>query len=255
MKRVSFFAGCLMDTIFMETNDSTLKLLQMAGCEIVIPKDQACCGALHGHLGEKQGAIDIAKKNIAAFENLDVDYIITNAGGCGAMLVDYGHLFHKDPEWAERANAFVSKLKDVAQILVEMDFHKNVPLYVKGKIITYQDSCHLRNVMKASTFPRVLLKAIEGSEYKEMKDADRCCGSAGVYNIVYSEVSMEMLDYKMEQTKQTHADIVVTSNPGCLLQMQVGIEREGMSDKTKGVHIADFLLEAALNGKKQLQHA
>lgn len=242
--RVAFFTGCLMDTMFLETNNATMKLLQLAGCEIVIPQNQNCCGALHGHSGEKDGSKELAKKNIQAFEDLNVDYIITNAGGCGAFLVDYDHLLKDELEWRDRAKAFKDKIKDITQILYEVDFHKKVKLELPYQIVTYQDSCHLRNVMKTSAAPRVLLQAIEGIDYIEMKDADRCCGSAGIYNIVESEMSMQILDYKMEQTKATHASTVVTANPGCLLQMKLGIERESLSEKMRAVHIVDLLMEA-----------
>lgn len=243
-KKVAFFSGCLMDTMFLETNNATMKLLQLAGCEIVIPKDQSCCGALHGHSGEKEGSKELAKRNIQAFENLDVDFIITNAGGCGAFLVDYDHLLKDDPVWSERAIRFTEKIKDISQILYEVDFHKKVKLQLPYQVVTYQDSCHLRNVMNTASAPRELIKSIEGIDFKEMKDADRCCGSAGIYNIVESEMSMQILDYKMEQTKATHATTVVTANPGCLLQMKLGIEREGLTSKMRAVHIVDLLLEA-----------
>lgn len=246
-KRVAFFTGCLMDTIFLETNNATLKLLQMAGCEIVIPKAQICCGALHGHSGEKEKAMEMAKQNIEAFEHLETDFIITNAGGCGAFLIDYDHLLMNDPKWYPRAKAFKDKLKDITEILVELNFHKNIPLHLSKQIITYQDSCHLRNVMKTSEAPRTLLKSINGVEYREMKDADRCCGSAGIYNIVESEMSMKILNTKMKNAKATKAATIVTANPGCLLQMKLGIEREGLTDQVRAVHIVDLLLEA-VNG-------
>ncbi|MGG3466109.1 (Fe-S)-binding protein [Neobacillus pocheonensis] len=243
--RVAFFSGCLMDTMFLKTNDATMKLLQKAGCEIVIPKRQTCCGALHGHSGEKQAAKDLAKRNIMAFEDLDVDYIITNAGGCGAFLIDYDHLLKDEPDWKDRAKDFKEKIKDISEILVAVGFHKKVKLGLPAQVITYQDSCHLRNVMKTASAPRILIQAIAGVEYKEMKEADRCCGSAGIYNIVESEMSMVMLDYKMAQAKATHATTIVTANPGCLLQMQLGIEREGLSSKMRAVHIVDLLAEAS----------
>lgn len=243
--KVAFSSGCLMDTMFLETNNATMKLLQLAGCEIVIPKDQACCGALHGHSGEKEGAKGLARRNIKAFEDTGVDFIITNAGGCGAFLVDYDHLLKDDPEWKDRAQAFADKIKDISQILVEVGFHEKVDLKLPHQIITYQDSCHLRNVMKTASAPRTLLQSIKGSEYREMQNADRCCGSAGIYNIVESEMSMQLLDSKMIEAKATHATTIVTANPGCLLQMKLGIEREGLSGKMRGVHIVDLLLEAA----------
>jgi len=242
-KKVAFFSGCLMDTMFMITNDATTKLLQLAGCEVVIPKTQACCGALHGHSGEKNKAKELAKQNIVAFEEIEADYIITNAGGCGAFLIDYEHLLKDEPEWAERAKAFSKKLKDISSVLVELEFHKK-ELSLPAQVITYQDSCHLRNVMKTASEPRMLLQAIEGTSYMEMNKADSCCGSAGIYNIVESEMSMKILDSKMKNVKDTQAKTIVTANPGCLLQMKLGIEREGLSDKMRAVHIVDLLLEA-----------
>ena len=247
--KVAFFSGCLMDTMFLETNNATMKLLQLAGCEIVIPKDQACCGALHGHSGEKEDAKALARRNIKAFEDTGVDFIITNAGGCGAFLIDYDHLLKDDPEWKERAQAFTDKIKVISQILMEVGFHEKVKLELSPQTITYQDSCHLRNVMKTASAPRTLLQSIKGVEFSEMQNADRCCGSAGIYNIVESEMSMQLLDSKMVQAKATHATTIVTANPGCLLQMKLGIEREGLSERMRGVHIVDLLLEAAQTEK------
>ena len=243
-KKVAFFSGCLMDTMFLETNNATTRLLQLAGCEITIPDTQTCCGALHGHSGEKDAAKQLAKRNIEAFEEAGIDFIITNAGGCGAFLVDYDHLLKDDPEWKDRAVQFKNKIKDISSILVELEFHKKVTLRSDGARITYQDSCHLRNVQRTFMEPRILLQSIEGAEYKEMKQADHCCGSAGIYNIVESEMSMKILDHKMENAAATGAVTIVTANPGCLLQMKLGIEREGLSEKMRAVHIVDYLLES-----------
>ncbi|SET28402.1 glycolate oxidase iron-sulfur subunit [Oceanobacillus limi] len=245
-KKVAFFSGCLMDTVFMATNDATTKLLQYAGCEIIVPETQGCCGALHGHSGERERAKEMAKKNIKAFEDEQVDYIITNAGGCGAFLVDYDHLLKDEPNWAERALAFTKKIKDITSILIELNFHQ-LDLQLDEQIITYQDSCHLKNGQKTFMEPRQLLQSIKGVEYVEMKDASRCCGSAGIYNIVESEMSMQILEYKMEQTKKTNAKTIVTANPGCLLQMKLGIEKEGLSEEMEAVHIVDILLKAYEN--------
>lgn len=242
-KKVAFFTGCLMDTMFLETNEATIKLLQLAGCEISIPEPQACCGALHGHSGEKETAKEMAKRNIKAFEQLDVDAVITNAGGCGAFLHDYDELFKNDEEWAERAQQFTSKLQDLSSLLIELDFLKK-PLSLPEQVVTYQDSCHLRNVMRVSTEPRKLLQAIDGISYKEMNNADHCCGSAGIYNILEPEMSTKILERKMKHVKETNAVTIVTSNPGCLLQMKLGVENEGLADSIRVVHIADLLLEA-----------
>jgi glycolate oxidase iron-sulfur subunit len=248
-KKVAFFSGCLMDTMFLPTNDATTKLLQLAGCEIVIPKKQTCCGALHAHSGEKKDAKELAKKNIEAFEEEEVDYIITNAGGCGALLTEYNHLLGDEPHWKDRAIKFSAKIKDLSSILIELAFHKQ-NLKLDDQIITYQDSCHLKNVQKTFLQPRMLLESIEGADYKEMKDAGRCCGSAGIYNIVEPEMSMKILDYKMGQVKVTKAKTIVTANPGCLLQMKLGIEKEGLSGEVRAVHIADLLVEAWEGGRE-----
>ncbi len=242
-KKVAFFSGCLMDTVFMSTNDATTKLLQHAGCEIVVPETQSCCGALHGHSGERDQAKEMAKKNIKAFEEAEVDYIITNAGGCGAFLVDYAYLLKNDPDWAESAQRFSDKIKDITSVLIELEFDK-FPLQLDEQVITYQDSCHLKNGQKTFMEPRKLLQSIDGVDYVEMTDASRCCGSAGIYNIMESEMSMQILDYKMEQSKKTNAKTIVTANPGCLLQMKLGIEREGLSGEVEAIHIVDLLLRA-----------
>src|SRR5690625_3836303 len=242
-KKLAFFTGCLMDTMFLDINNKTMKLLQYAGCDIVIPDIQGCCGALHGHSGERERAKEMAKKNIKAFEDAEVDYIITNAGGCGAFLVEYDYLLQDDTAWAERAKQFTSKIKDVTSILVDLNFHKK-PLKVDNQIVTYQDSCHLRNGQNTYREPRILLEAISGMEYKEMTQADSCCGSAGIYNIVQPEMSMKILDDKMAHVKETKAQTIVTTNPGCLLQMKLGVEREGLSEHVRAIHIVELLIEA-----------
>ncbi|GAA0492818.1 (Fe-S)-binding protein [Salinibacillus aidingensis] len=242
-KRVAFFTGCLMDSLFLSTNQSTIKLLQYAGCEVVIPNNQICCGALHGHSGEKQQAKEMAKKNIEAFEHLNVDYIITNAGGCGAFLNDYHHLLKNEEDWKDRAASFDRKIKDISSLLIELGFHKQ-PLELPQQVVTYQDSCHLKNGQHTFMEPRQLLQSIQGADYVEMKDASRCCGSAGIYNLVQTEMSMQILDYKMKRTQETQANVIVTANPGCLLQMKMGIEKERMAHQMRAVHIVDYLLEA-----------
>lgn len=250
-KRVAFFSGCLMDTMFLSTNDATIKLLQYAGCDIVIPKTQACCGALHGHSGERERAMEMAKRNIEAFEEEAVDYIITNAGGCGAFLHDYEYLLREDAEWQKRAADFSRKIKDISSILIDLQFDE-LDLQVADQIVTYQDSCHLKNGQHTFSQPRQLIEAIDGVHYVEMTDASRCCGSAGIYNIVESDMSMQILDYKMTQVKNTAAKTIVTANPGCLLQMKLGIEREGLSDSVQAVHLVDFLLQAYEQKEEQV---
>ncbi|MED5225290.1 (Fe-S)-binding protein [Bacillus safensis] len=249
-KRVAFFTGCLMDTVFSSTNEATIQLLQLAGCDVIVPPIQTCCGALHGHSGEKEQAKQLAKRNIEAFEEIDADAIVMNAGGCGAFLSDYDHLLCDDPDFQKRSEAFSKKIMDISDILVELEFHRRMPLALPEQVITYQDSCHLRNGMGVQHAPRVLMKAIQGVSFKEMKDSGRCCGSAGIYNILQPKMSMQILDHKMTEATQTKAAAIVTSNPGCQLQMAAGIKRSGHSPSMRAVHLADLLLEAVLYGKK-----
>ncbi|WP_209123659.1 (Fe-S)-binding protein [Alkalihalobacillus sp. BA299] len=243
--KVAFFTGCIMDSMFYETNQNSIELLRKSGAEVIIPDSQTCCGALHAHAGNVSDAKELAKKNIEAFEKENIDYVINNAGGCGSMLNEYGHLFDGDQEWGERARRFVAKSKDISEILYELNgltFTREV-----NDVVTYQPSCHLTNVQKVVDEPLELLKNIPGIEYREMQDHNRCCGSAGIYNIVNYDDSMEILDSKMEKYKPTKATTIVTTNPGCLLQMKMGIKRENLEDRVRAVHLVDLLIEAIEN--------
>lgn len=237
--KIGFFTGCIMDVMFYETNQATARLLSKAGCEVVFMEDQACCGALHAHSGEKSGAIELAKRNIAAFERANVDFIVNNAGGCGAALKEYPHWFKGDPEWQVRAESFAAKVRDANELLAELpplQFHRSLNVRV-----TYQDSCHLAHGQGVRNQPRQLIKSIPGVEFVEMAHPDTCCGSAGIYNITNFDMSMDILDAKMEDVKQTKTHLIVTANPGCLLQMKEGIIRAGMEGQMEAVHIMDLL--------------
>ncbi|KHF39504.1 (Fe-S)-binding protein [Halalkalibacter okhensis] len=241
--KVALFTGCIMDTMFYETNQNTINLLKKSGAEVVIPEKQTCCGALHSHAGDVSVAKNLARKNIEVFEKEEIDYVINNAGGCGAMLKEYDHLFENDPEWSGRAKRFVNQSKDISEVLYELD-GLTLTKSVKD-IVTYQPSCHLSNVQKVHDEPLKLLNSIPGIRYKEMKDYNGCCGSAGIYNIVNYQESMEILDSKMEKFKPTQATTIVTTNPGCLLQMKMGIKREKLEGRVRVVHLVDLLMEAS----------
>ncbi|MGI8316695.1 (Fe-S)-binding protein [Halobacillus mangrovi] len=240
--KVAFFTGCIMDSVFFYSNENTIELLLRSGAEVLIPEEQSCCGALHAHTGKTESAKELAKQNIDAFEKENVDYIINNAGGCGAKLVEYDHLFEEGTEWHKRAVRFVEKVKDFSEVLVDLDhltFQK--PL---NKTVTYQPSCHMTNVQGVTEAPLELIKKIPGVELKELDRPDFCCGSAGIYNIVNYEESMEILDVKMEDVCGVDPEGIVTSNPGCLLQMKLGVEREGLTGRSEAVHLVDLLMEA-----------
>jgi glycolate oxidase iron-sulfur subunit len=239
---VAFFAGCIMDAMMHRTNRLTVELLTLVGCEVVIPDKQNCCGALHAHQGLSDQAKDLAKSNISAFEQSGADYYINNAGGCGAILCEYDHLLSGDEEWAVRANYFVGKSRDVSEILAMFG-----PLPFKKEwngIITYQDSCHLRNVQGVHKQPRELIRSIPGVTFAEMEGSDRCCASGGIYNLLHFNESMEILDDKMNKVIATKAATIVTGNPGCLLQMKLGVERSGCSKQMQALHLVEVLAEA-----------
>ncbi len=241
LKKVAFFDGCLMSTMFTETNQNTLYLLEKSGCEVVVPDTQQCCGALHAHAGEADGAKKLAKTNIEAFEQTEADFIVTNAGGCGAGLKEYPFLLKEEPEWCERAKVFSEKVGDISTLLAELELP---PMKLDAELVTYQPSCHLENVMKEKGNVEALLRRIEGVTYAAMPDKEQCCGSAGIYNLVQPRMAMKILDKKMADVRHVQASVIVTSNPGCLLQMKAGIEREGLADSVKAVHIVDLAAEA-----------
>ncbi|HAQ08274.1 MAG TPA: glycolate oxidase [Bacillus bacterium] len=240
--KVAFFIGCIMDALYGRINDLSMLLLQKAGCEVLLIEEQNCCGALHQHSGENEAAIGLVKANIEAFEKYDVDFVVNSIGGCGAMMVEYHHLFRPGDEWYDRAERFASKAKDISWIANQL----NLPLEKRiARTAIYQPSCHLRNVQKVYDPPVELLKKIPGLKYVQLPEQDMCCGSAGIYNITHYEEASEILDRKMNHIKPLYPDIIVTSNPGCHLQMQHGIEKEGLKDQVKVMHIVELLAEAS----------
>jgi glycolate oxidase iron-sulfur subunit len=190
----------------------------------------------------KDDAKVLAKANITAFENSGADYYVNNAGGCGAMLYEYNHLLSDEPEWYERANAFVAKSKDISELLVQ---YGPLPYTREWEgIITYQDSCHLRNVQGVIQQPRQLLASIPGATYVELKSSDSCCASGGIYNLLNFDESMKILDEKMKDVRDSQARTIVTTNPGCLLQMNLGVERMESTVPVRSLHLVEVLAEA-----------
>ncbi|WP_426445310.1 (Fe-S)-binding protein [Paenibacillus sp. S-38] len=245
--RVALFRGCIMDVLFSQTNVNTVKLLSEAGFEVYIPKEQVCCGALHAHSGEMEQARVLARRNLDAFNEAGIEHIVSNAGGCGALLVEYGHLLQEDPEYRGLAEWFASRVMDVSRLLLERG---RIPAFVETcaspaepLTITYQDSCHLRNVMKSPDAPRQLMRQVAHARFVEMKEADRCCGSAGIYNMTQPEMAGQLLEHKMEHAGQTGARYLLTSNPGCLLQMKLGVRKHGAGGHMEVQHVVDFLYE------------
>jgi glycolate oxidase iron-sulfur subunit len=218
--RVAFFAGCVAQVTFSDLNRATIRVLQANGCEVVVPATQTCCGALAAHAGVRDVARELAQKNFASFNPDEFDAIINNASGCGSMLKEYPLLFPADPGREASAQKFSAKVRDVNEFLADLGL--TAPLKATPARVTYQDSCHLVHGQKISEAPRKLIRAIPGIEFIEMPLSQQCCGSAGVYNVTENKTSLELLDLKMESVKETRAQIIVTANPGCILQLRAG---------------------------------
>ncbi|HXE75209.1 MAG TPA: heterodisulfide reductase-related iron-sulfur binding cluster [Candidatus Xenobia bacterium] len=235
--RVAFFAGCMQQVAFSELNRATIRVLQQNGCEVVVPAAQLCCGALHVHAGVRDTARQLARANLDAFLTDNFDAILTNTAGCGSTLKEYHHLFPNGSTHGERARTFAHRVRDVSEFLVELGLRppeKPLPLRV-----TYQDSCHLLHGQKIKTAPRQLLRAIPGLELIEMKLADQCCGSAGIYNLTQPEVARALLKEKMDCARATDAQVIATSNPGCILQLRAGVARLNSSQEV--LHVIELL--------------
>jgi len=239
--RVAFFAGCIANLSFARLNDATVRVLARNGCEVVIPAAQGCCGALHVHAGIRDLARELAKRNIRAFLSDEVDAVITNAAGCGSVLKEYPLLFEEEErDYLETAQAFFSKLRDVTEFLAGIDFNKEFA--VTRLRATYQDSCHLGHAQKIRSAPRKLLAAVPGLELVELKESEICCGSAGIYNVVHNDLAEKILQSKMRRIDETKADLILTANPGCLLQLHAGVARAGGGRRV--LHVVELLDEA-----------
>ena len=245
--RVGMIGGCIMPLAFAETNEATVRVLTANGCEVVIPEAQRCCGALQAHAGAQEEARRVARLNVDAFEQWNLDAIIINAAGCGAALKEYDRLLADDPAYAERARRFAEKIEDVSEFLARVGL--TAPLGTIERKITYDDPCHLVHGQKVSLQPRALLSMIPGLEYVELRDADRCCGSAGIYNILQPDMSMRVLDDKTEAILESGAETIVTANPGCLIQINAGLRQAGHTASAQ--HIIDLLDEAIRAGQRE----
>jgi glycolate oxidase iron-sulfur subunit len=244
--RVAFLGGCIANISFARLNEATVRVLRKNGCEVSIPANQSCCGALHVHAGIRDEARKLARRNIDALLDIDTleggyDAIITNAGGCGSTLKEYGELLEHDPEYAEKARRFSALVKDVNEFLASIELNpemRSLPLTV-----TYQDSCHLAHGQKIRSAPRKLLESVPGLELREMQLADLCCGSAGIYNVVHTGMAMALLKKKMEHVNATGAGVIAASNPGCMLQLRAGVRKFGRGPQ-RVAHVVEILDEA-----------
>jgi glycolate oxidase iron-sulfur subunit len=238
--RVVLLSGCIANLCFARLNEATVRVLQANGCEVTIHDGQTCCGALHVHAGLRDRARTLARKNIDALADAGFDAVLTNAGGCGSTLKEYDELLEHDPAYAERARRFVGLMKDVNEFLASIDLNPNMG-EVRG-LVTYQDSCHLAHGQRIRSAPRELLRKVPGLTLKEMPMSDLCCGSAGIYNVVHTDMALALLEKKMQSVNSTRADRIVTANPGCMLQLRAGVARHGHSQRVS--HVVEVLDEA-----------
>jgi glycolate oxidase iron-sulfur subunit len=235
--RVAFLSGCIANIAFARLNEATVRVLQKNGCEVVVPKEQGCCGALHLHSGLPEEARKLARRNIDALRDGGFDAVITNAAGCGSTLKEYGDLLEGDPRYAGPAREFSKGMRDITEFLAGIEL--NTRMGPVNAIVTYQDSCHLAHGQRVRTAPRKLLAAVPGLIFREMPGADLCCGSAGIYNVVQSQMSAQILARKMESVHTTGAGIIATANPGCMLQLHAGVRAHGSAERV--MHVVEIL--------------
>jgi glycolate oxidase iron-sulfur subunit len=225
-----------MDELFSHTNAATRRVLARNGYRNVQAAGQQCCGALHAHAGAQDRAKSLARRNIAAFEQSGAEFIAVNAAGCGAMMKDYGHLLRDDAEWAERAATVAARVRDVTELLAMVGPAPGGRLPLR---VTYDAPCHLHHAQRVVDAPLAVLRVIPGLDLVPLPDADRCCGGAGIYNLVQPETSAGVLDPKLENVRASGAVLVATGNPGCHMQIGAGLIRSG--SKVRCIHPVELL--------------
>jgi glycolate oxidase iron-sulfur subunit len=239
-KRIALLRGCVMEGLFRETNEATARVLTRNGCIIAGVDGQGCCGALHSHAGQLESARLLARRNISAFLESNPDRIIVNAAGCGAAMKEYASLLADDPLFADRAREFSAKVRDVSEFLSENGVLP--PTRRIERTVTYDAPCHLIHAQRISQAPIELLKTIPGLALVPLRGSESCCGGAGIYNLQHPALSTDILDEKMANIKETAADIVASSNPGCIMQMGAGALLKELSVEV--VHTVELLDDA-----------
>lgn len=237
---VCMHAGCVMHVAFADVDEATVRVLQKAGCDVVAPRAQGCCGAINIHAGEMERGRELARRNIAAFEATGADVYVVNAAGCGSALKEYGHLLASDPEWKERAGAFSARVRDVTEWLDEIGI--SPALGPIERTVSYQDPCHLVHAQRIAAAPRRLLAKIPGLRLREMPESSVCCGSAGIYNLTQPEMARRLQARKVANILHVAPDVVVTANPGCALQVASGLRDAGKETPVK--HVVELLDES-----------
>ncbi|HEY3283368.1 MAG TPA: glycolate oxidase subunit GlcF [Armatimonadota bacterium] len=223
---VGLLTGCVMEVLFSDVNDATRRVLARNGCRVIAPPKQGCCGALHVHNGRLEEARDLARRLIDTFSEYPLDALIVNSAGCGSTLKEYGQLLSGDPAYAERAAALAAKVRDICEFLAEIDlapFPSPSGPTVSHRV-TYHDPCHLAHAQGIRSQPRELLRRLPGVELVELPESDLCCGSAGIYNLTQPSLARQLQERKLAAVDSTHAEVVATGNPGCLLWIEEGLQ-------------------------------
>ncbi len=236
---MAILEGCVQAGLFGRVNRATVRVLEANGWRVVRAPGQACCGAIHAHAGDLEGARALARRNVAAFEAAGVEAIVVNAAGCGAALKEYGHLLAGDPVWAERAAALAARVRDVAELLVERGPRRGGAVRVR---VTYDAPCHLLHAQGIGDPPLALLRAVPGVEIVPLPGSDECCGGAGIYGITHPELGGWIGRDKVEAVVGTGAELVATPNPGCMMQIGAGLRAVGA--RVGVVHPVELLDES-----------
>ena len=229
--RVGFFVGCVMPELFGAVNAATVRVLARNGFEVVIPRSQGCCGALHAHSGDLEYAHKLARRNLDAFENAGMETVIVNSAGCGAALREVEHWLPGEGE------ALSSRIRDISEFLNEIGLVR--PENTLNARVCYDDPCHLIHGQRVEGAPRNLLRQIPGLVLEPHPDAASCCGAAGIYNLTHREMSQAILDRKLAALSTVDPDIIATGNPGCLMQLRQGVARAGL--RAEVVHPIELL--------------
>ncbi len=245
---VGMLVGCVQGAFFPGVNSATARVLRAEGCDVVVPTAQGCCGALSAHNGREAEAQDYARRLVDAFEDSGVERVVVNAAGCGSTMKEYADLLAEDPAYADRAKAFAEKVRDIAEVLVELG--PVAPRHPLEMTVAYHDACHLAHAQGIRSEPRQLLDAIPGLELREIAEAEICCGSAGIYNILNPGPARELGDRKAANIVATGAEVLVTANPGCLMQVTSAIERSARESGTSPMGMAHTIevLDASIQG-------
>ena len=246
-RTVALLLGCVQRTFFPDVNAATARVLAAEGCDVVIPQPQGCCGALMVHSGLEDEAVEMAKRLIDAFDGPVVDTIVTNAAGCGSTLKQYGHLLRDDPTYAAKAQAWAEKCQDISEVLADLPpraVRHPVPLTV-----AYHDACHLQHAQGVSDQPRTVLASIPELEVRDIPEGGLCCGSAGIYNLVEPEAARALGTRKIDHVLSTGAQAVVSSNPGCLLQLRSSLEQTQPGGSMPMLHLVE-VVDASIRNQR-----